>query len=168
MSTWTPEQDQLLYDNGYLGAEACARLLYQKTGVLRKTSAVERHAYRIGASLIPYKVCPSCGSRVSKLNYTGVCSACHTKHLLAEQKEFNQELLREIRTKDAEAEDARKDYAAIRKKNNRICRSHGLPGYKDRQEGYGDSANMSFDLSIPRSERQKVSNSQSIAGQAIA
>ncbi len=117
---WTPEQEEILAELASLGAEACRDAIYRRTGAMRSVGATERHANRIGVSLVRHDACPACGRRVARLRPSGLCSACHEVHL-AEVYRRRTELLKEMRSdgKDEAYRKGRRAYALARQQRSR-------------------------------------------------
>ncbi len=161
MAGWDDEQDALLRQFGHLGAEACREIIYRRTGVARSVDATERHANRIGASLVRYETCPQCGRKVERLNKcTGLCKTCNERHLLEGQRRHNIRLLREVRRRqeDGEYERYAREHATVRQENSRLAREHGLPTLREwkREGGCEEIVDLSVEMSVPRSEPRRT------------
>ncbi len=102
---WTPEQDEFLEAHANKGAEWCAREMFARFGVLRSREAVWRHAYRIGASMRRYEICPSCGREVMQLKGgSGLCRACHMHELAEKSRELRDGIEKSISEREDERE----------------------------------------------------------------
>lgn len=138
---WTKEQDEILMECGNHGPDECAEIIYARTGRRHTVEAVRRHAYRIGASLVVYSICPGCGKKAAKVNkHDGLCRTCHERELAQEQRRINSKLRAEIAALDSEDEYRRavSEHAKVRQENSRLCRKYGLPGKRERkEESYG-------------------------------
>ena len=132
-------QDEVLWEHGHEGAERCAAIIRNRYGVARTPEAVKRHAYRIGAPIVQYEICPRCGSRVQHLGPHGVCYPCRQAEHAEEQRAENRAILAEIRgERDGEAaRNAERDYEKWRKVNSRLRKKHGI---EPRRKRYGGSA----------------------------
>lgn len=79
---WTPEQDEILLENGNRGAAWCAQEIARTCHVRRSVEATRRHGNRIGVSWIAYEVCPECGKPMLKVPKTlGMCRDCNMRRL---------------------------------------------------------------------------------------
>lgn len=123
MSRWSTLQEQVLWEHGNEGADRCAAIIRNLYGVSREPEAVRRHAYRIGAPMLRYEICPDCGRKVKSLTREGVCRVCHQRQLADRQRERNARLMREIaRSDEAEYEAARREYDRLRQQFHRESR----------------------------------------------
>ena len=129
MPRWSRQQDSVLWEHGHEGAERCADIIRFRFGVSRTPDAVRRHAYRIGAPIFKYEVCPECGGKYQALEKSGVCYKCW-KHELAERQRRNRDaILDEIRANQSaeERRKAEREYDRERKANSVLRRKHGIP-----------------------------------------
>lgn len=136
MANWSSGQNRILQENGNLGARKCRDLIHKQYGIYRSVEATERHAYRIGVSVMRYQTCPGCGRPVRKLNtYSGYCQACHYKQKAQEEREFNIKLHRELsgRKNGDDSHEYKKAYDALRQENSRLCRHNNLPNKQQRK-----------------------------------
>ena len=153
---WDAEQERILRDHGNKGAEWCAREIEREFGIARSPAPVQRHASRIGAPLLRYEICPMCGRATRSMSRKGVCRACNAERLREEQERFDSKI-RAYVTKggddDAYRENRRK-YDALRKRNERYCREHGLPSFGEwnSERKCAHSVDLSEKMSNPRSE----------------
>lgn len=140
MARWSRQQDDVLWEHGHEGVERCAEIIGERFGVVRTAEAVRRHAYRIGAPVIVYEICPTCGRKVDYLGRYGVCNACRARDLADAQRRKRDELLAEIRTSrtGGDVREAEREYARERQANARLRRKHGLPADKGKTRS-GDS-----------------------------
>lgn len=123
MPRWSKLQDAVLWEHGHEGAERCAAIIGHRFGVARTPEAVRRHAYRIGAPIIAYEVCPRCGARVDHLSPHGTCYACSRRELAEAQRCRNDALRAELRANAPDGAAGRKadrEYAAERAKAHRL------------------------------------------------
>ena len=129
MPKWSRQQDDVLWEHGHEGAERCAEIIKGRYGISRTPSAVKRHAYRIGAPIFRYEICPGCGRKVDHLGKQGVCYACRQGELADEARRRNDEIRAEIRANQSRAErrKAERGYNRERQANARLRRKHGLP-----------------------------------------
>lgn len=86
MRRWTREEDAVIRMFGNQGAAQVSKLLYLNLGARRTQKAVECRASRIGASLVEFDTCISCGRRVRRLWPDGYCDVCHERRLLEATK----------------------------------------------------------------------------------
>lgn len=138
---WTREQDSILRELASFGAEACRDAIYSRTGAMRSVGATERHANRIGVSLVRFETCPRCARKVARLkSSSNLCSACHEIFLAERVREERDALLREIRSdgNDESYEKGRRAYASARQQKSRVARRRG------------DFVDLSVDLSVAR------------------
>jgi hypothetical protein len=83
MIPWGPEEDDVIFELGHLGAEAVSREIRRRCGTRRSAHAVEQRASRIHASLARRSVCPRCGAVGVRINKaTGLCRLCADKEFL--------------------------------------------------------------------------------------
>lgn len=120
--SWTEEQDDVLREFGSYGAAECARIIDRRFKVRRSTEAVRRHAYRIGASIIQFRICSGCGNKARKFYKDGLCPTCHQKELAERQKRENTVLIKEIKLSESgeEFNRAKREYDKARQQNHRI------------------------------------------------
>ena len=111
------------------GVEAVAEAMRRRFGVDRSPEAVRRHAYRIGAPLVEYEICPSCGGKFDHLTRDGVCRRCRTGELAKLQRKRNDALREEIRANQSpEAlRKAEREYEKERAQATRLRRKLRLP-----------------------------------------
>ena len=133
---WTTGQNDTIRELGFLGACVVRDEILRRYGVRRSLHAVEVQASRIHASLRRQPVCPECGVLGLRLNrQSGLCPRCTERLRLDEAAAFN-ELLMEERMEAAdpsELEGLRREYAAMRQRNSRLCRKYGLKGLAERR-----------------------------------
>ena len=104
MPRWSRQQDEYLMEHCHEGAERVADAMRRRFGVARTPEAVRHHAYRIGAPLVVYEICPECGRKVSKLVPSGMCYQCN-QHVLAEgHRRTCDELREEIKRNESRRE----------------------------------------------------------------
>ena len=103
-------------EHGHDGAGECARIIYAKFGVKRTPEAVRRHAYRIGAPIIAFRICTECGGKTRKPDEDGRCPTCHQKALAERYRLRNTAIVMEIRELESGRcfADARRDYDRAR------------------------------------------------------
>jgi len=135
---WTEEQDDVLREVSYRGADVVRRELKRRLGVSRSIHSIENRASRIHCSLRVRTVCPGCGAVGVRLNrQTGMCALCTELLHLEEERAFN-EILEEERRRAEESEElaeAKRARDALRQKNARLCRKHGLKTKRQRKRG---------------------------------
>lgn len=120
MTKWSTLQERVLWENGHEGAEKCAAIIWNRYGIARSAEAVRRHAYRIGAPIIRYEICPECGRKVKTLTREDVCRVCHQRMLADRQRERNARILHELsQPDDEEYETARREYDRLRQQHHR-------------------------------------------------
>lgn len=124
MQRWTRLQDAVLWEHGHEGAERCADIIRHRYGVARTPEAVKRHAYRIGAPMVRYEICPACGGKHPYLGRDGLCHACHNELKAEEQRRRNDELRAELRRAESaeERRRAERGYDAARAEATRLRR----------------------------------------------
>lgn len=127
---WSEEQDRVLYEHGSKGAAWCRDEIERQFGISRSVGATERRANRIGAPLVRYEVCPSCGRAARVMPYKGVCRACNAERLHHEQAVFATKIRRELAESEEAGRRAERKYHALRKRNERFCEENGLPKYR--------------------------------------
>ena len=140
MSWWTEEQDDVLREVSYRGAEFAAAEIERRCGVAHSVRAVEMRASRIHCSLAVRTVCPSCGAVGVNLNrQTGMCRRCSEEYHLAQERAFNEQLERErVAAEEALAiDDVRRERDRMRQRNSRLCRRYGLKGRRERRSQGG-------------------------------
>lgn len=111
------------------GAAGVQRALMDECGVSRSIRAIEVHASRIHMSLRVRQTCPECGVVGVRLNrQSGLCPACTEFEHVEEERAFNALLeLEAAEVKDKSAiEAAKREYVALRQRNSRLCKKHGL------------------------------------------
>ena len=115
-------------EHGHEGAERCAAAMRHRFGVARTPEAVRRHAYRIGAPIFEFEICPSCGGKFDHLGRDGTCYQCHQKALAEQERRKGDEIRAEIRrnNSDAERRKAEREYERERARNSRLRRKHGI------------------------------------------
>lgn len=124
MPRWSRQQDEYLMEHCHEGAERVADAMRHRFGVSRTPEAVRRHAYRIGAEIIAYEICPQCGGKYEHLLRTGVCYQCNQRNRAEEQRRRNRSLRDELRANDSERErrKAEREYEAARAEAARLRR----------------------------------------------
>ena len=129
MPRWSRLQDSYLMEHGHEGAERVAEGMRRRFGVERTPEAVRRHAYRIGAPIFQYEVCPSCGGKFDHLGKDGICYQCHQRRLAEAERRKADAIRAEIRRNQSEAErrKAEREYERERAKTSRLRRKHGIP-----------------------------------------
>ena len=135
---WTAEQDDVLREVSYLGADAVADMIRRRCGVRRSAHAVEMRASRIHCSLALRTVCPECGAVGVGLNrQTGMCRMCTERFHLEQERAFNEQLEAErVAAEDGEEIAAvRRERERLRQRNSRLCRKYGLAGRRGRDLG---------------------------------
>lgn len=112
------------------GPERIAAAMRHRFGVARTPEAVRRHAYRIGAPLVVYEICPECGGRYDHLGPEGVCYGCRQRELAFDQRRRNDEMRAQIeanqspearRRAEREYDAARAEAARLRRKLRELC-----------------------------------------------
>ena len=129
MARWTVRQEEILRECGHLGVDAVRAMIAEKCGVVHSPHAIDMHAHRIRASLCERKICPECGTVGAPLNQrTGLCPKCTAFQHVEEQAILSEQLARERMQacSGPELEEARKKYDALRQRNSRFRRKHGL------------------------------------------
>lgn len=122
-------QEEIIRECGHLGVDAVRAMIAEKCGVVHSPHAIEMHAHRIHASLREQKVCPECGTVGAPLNLrTGLCPKCTAFQHVEEQATLGEMLAQERMQacSGPELEEARKEYDALRQRNSRFRRKHGL------------------------------------------
>ena len=135
---WTDEQDDVLREVCYLGADAVAEMIRRRCGVSHSARAVEMRASRIHCSLALRTVCPECGAVGVGLNrQTGMCRMCTERFHLEQERAFNEQLESErAAAEDPEAvAGVRRERDRLRQRNSRLCRKYGLAGRRGRDLG---------------------------------
>lgn len=124
MPRWSRQQDDVLWEHGHEGAERCAAIIRHRFGVSRTPDAVKRHAYRIGAPMLKYEICPRCGGAVAYLSRDGICYACRQRDNAERERRKVDALKAQLR--DAESPGARRkaerEYDAARTQASRLRR----------------------------------------------
>lgn len=134
--SWTTGQNDVIRELGHKGVRTVHDALLERYGVDYSLHAIEIQASRIHASLRVRPVCPECGAVGVRINrQTGLCAACSERLHLAEAVAFNDVLLaeREELASDAEVEELRRENAAMRQRNARLCKKYGLPTARERR-----------------------------------
>ena len=112
---WTVRQEEVMRENCFRGARAVQEALLRECGVRRTVRAIEAHA--------------SCGVVGVRLNrQSGMCARCTDLMHVEEERAFNELLQAEAEgcADSAEIERLEREYAALRQRNSRLCRKHGL------------------------------------------
>ena len=133
---WTTGQNDTIRELGFLGVRAVRDKIWERYGVWHTLRAVEVQASRIHASLKVETVCPECGVVGLPLNRaTGLCPRCTERQHLEESIAFNELLMQERMeaSDERELEEMRREYAAVRKRNSRLCRKYGLRSLSQRK-----------------------------------
>lgn len=136
MSWWTEEQDDVLREVSFRGAEFAAAEIERRCGVRHSVRAVEMRASRIHCSLALQTVCPQCGAVGVKINrQTRMCRRCTEEYHLEQERAFNEQLKRErFEAEEAAAiDDVRRERDRMRQRNSRLCRKYGLKGRRERK-----------------------------------
>ena len=140
MARWTVRQEEILREHGHRGVDAVRKMIAEECGVVHSPHAIQMHAHRIRASLREQKVCPECGAVGAPLNLrTGLCPKCTAFQHVEEQAVLS-ELLAEERMQacaGADLDEARKEYDALRQRNSRFRRKHGLGPKRCHRRGQG-------------------------------
>lgn len=135
MGAWSEEQDDVLREVSFRGAEFAAAEIERRCGVRHSVRAVEMRASRIHCSLAVQTVCPSCGAVGVKINrQTGMCPLCTERYHLEQERAFNEQLEREraLAEDSAELAAVRRERDRLRQANSRLCRKYGLKGRRER------------------------------------
>lgn len=129
MPRWSRQQDEYLWEHCNEGPEKVAAAMRRRFGVARSPEAVRRHAYRIGAPLVEYEICPHCGGKYDHLGRDGVCYGCRQRELAEEQRRRNKALRDEIRANQSpqERRKAEREYDAARAEASRLRRKLRFP-----------------------------------------
>lgn len=133
---WTEEQDDVLREVCFRGAEFAAAEIWRRCGVRHSTRAVEMRASRIHCSLALRTVCPGCGAVGVLLNrQTGMCRLCTERFHLEQERAFNEQLEAERLAVEEgrEVEAVRRERDRLRKQNSRMRRKYGLAGRRQRK-----------------------------------
>ena len=140
-------QDSVLWEHGHEGAERCADIIRHRYGVARTPEAVRRHAYRIGAPMYRYEVCPECGGKFDHLGPDGICHQCRQHELAEGQRRKRDAILAEIRANQSaeERRKAEREYEKERQANSRLRRKYGVPARA--KDGSGDSVGIVTQMS---------------------
>lgn len=126
MPRWTAAQDEVLMLHGHEGAERCAAIMRHRFGVRRTPDAVKRHAYRIGAPMVRYEICVTCGGKTDSADADGNCPICHVKALTERRRAETERIRDEIRRSGKSSEGyeaANREYARARQEGSRLRRS---------------------------------------------
>lgn len=137
MTFWTIRQEEVMREHCYRGAAAVQEALLRECGVHRSVRAIEMHASRIHMSLRVRPQCPECGVIGTRLNrQSGMCVRCTELMHVEEERAFNELLEAEAAevTKPEEIERLQREYTALRQRNSRLCRKHGLKPKSKRAE----------------------------------
>ncbi len=116
-------------ENCFRGVAAVQAALLRECGVERSIRAIEVHASRIHMSLKVRHQCPECGRIGVHLNrQSGMCAGCTELMHVEEERAFNELLEAEAASAvgSGEVERLQREYAALRQRNSRLCRKHGL------------------------------------------
>lgn len=134
---WTVEQEQVLRDYGSLGAERCREIIGEECGIWRSVDATQRHAYRIGADITSWEVCPHCGRRVKRLSdRDGLCPICVQREAAEQHRRYYQWLLDEESRR--EFEEAKREHERVRKQSSGYAKKHGLPSKREWNAAHRD------------------------------
>lgn len=134
--TWTEEQDDVLREVSFRGAEFAAAEIERRCGARHSVRAVQMRAHRIHCSLAVQTVCPECGAVGVNINrQTGLCRLCTERYHLEQERAFNEQLEREraAAEESAEVEAVRRERDALRQRNSRLCRKYGLKTRRQRK-----------------------------------
>lgn len=137
MSWWTEEQDDVLREVSFRGAEFATAEIERRCGARHSVRAVEMRASRIHCSLAVQTVCPQCGAVGVNINrQTGMCLLCTERYHLEQERAFNEQLERERLTceRSDELADVRRERDKMRQRNSRLCRKYGLRGKRERRK----------------------------------
>lgn len=127
MSFWTTGHEEVLREFCHQGAQAVSDEIFNRYGVYHSPHAVEMYAHRVHVSLRKMRECPECGMLVDHLNrQTGLCARCSEVQHVERERAYNQILEREAKEAENELSDATREYAALRQRNSRLRRKHGL------------------------------------------
>ena len=126
MPRWSRRQDEYLMEHCNEGPERIAAAMRRRFGVARTPEAVRRHAYRIGAPLVVYEICPECGGKHEHL-VRGVCYQCNQRRLAERQRAVRDEIAAN-QSPDSRRR-AEREYERERAKTSRLRR---------KSQGYGD------------------------------
>lgn len=133
---WDEEQDDVLRECSFRGAEYVAEEIYRRCGARHSTRAIQMRASRIHCSLVVQTVCPGCGAVGVGLNrQTGMCRLCTERYHLECERAFNEQLEQErLEAEDsATVEAVKRERDRLRKRNSRLKRKYGLQGEKPRK-----------------------------------
>ena len=124
MPRWSRLQDEYLMEHCNEGVERVADAMRHRFGVSRTPEAVRRHAYRIGAPVVEYEICPRCGGKHDHLGREGICYQCRQRELAEAQRNRNEELRREINDNNSKKSRRRaeREYEAARAEASRLRR----------------------------------------------
>lgn len=137
MSMWTEEQDDVLREVSYRGAEFAAAEIERRCGVRHTARAVQMRASRIHCSLALRTVCPGCGAVGVNLNrQTGLCRRCTEEYHLECERAFAELLEAERAAAEGgpEVDAARRERDRLRQRNSRMCRKYGLKSRRERRD----------------------------------
>lgn len=130
----------MIRELGHKGVRAVHDALVERYGADCSLHAIEVQASRIHASLRVQAVCPECGAVGVRLNrQSGMCAACTERMHLSEALAFNDVLLDERLEAcgPEEVAELRRENAAARQRNSRICQKYGLATLRDRRRAGG-------------------------------
>ena len=132
---WTTAQMDTIRELGHLGADAVRDEIERRYGVSHTTHAVEMMAFRIHTPLKVQQVCPDCGVVGLRVNrQTGLCPRCTERLHLEEATAFNDLLIEErLEAEGTMTDEMRRGYDAMRQRNSRLCRKHGLKTLSERR-----------------------------------
>lgn len=133
---WTTKQEEIMRERCYHGAKAVQEAIQRECGVWHSVHAIEMHASRIHVSLRRLSECPECGVVGATLNrQTGMCPLCTARQHVEEERTFNALLEAERAAVEEcpELEELRREYAALRQRNSRLCRKYRLQGKRGRK-----------------------------------
>ena len=123
MPRWSRLQDEYLWEHCNEGAERIAKSMRARFGVARTAEAVRRHAYRIGAPLVVYEICPECGAKVDHVCRSGMCYRCTQLSNAEAQRRRNDELRAQLRANaERDVRRAEREYDAARAEASRLRR----------------------------------------------
>ena len=135
MSWWTEEQDDVLREVSFRGAEFAAAEIERRCGVHHSVRAVEMRASRIHCSLAVQTVCPECGAGGREDQPAdGHVPPVHRGVPPGAGAAFNEQLERErAHAEDAaDIDDVRRERDRMRQRNSRLRRKYGLKGKRER------------------------------------
>lgn len=128
---WTEEQDDVLRECSFRGAEYAAREIDRRCGAAHSAHAVETRASRMHCSLAIQTVCPQCGAVGLAINrQTKMCPRCTEAYHVEQELAFQEMLEAERDEAMAEAGELRRERDALRRQNSRLKRKHRLKSEK--------------------------------------